>query len=397
MEAEKRLLKSFIEMMASAIDTKSPYTGGHCQRVPELTFMLAEAISEDKTLFPDFHLDEQSREALFFATWLHDCGKVTTPEFVVDKATKLETLYNRIHEIRTRFEVLKRDAQITYWKRRNDGEKKDNLDIWLDRELKALEDDFAFIAAANNGETPLHDDDVTRLQQIAKRCWQPSLNPRIGLSWEEEERIAQSGSHSGTGWESVLMDRPEHHIPWSAQQRKSFIDWPYTLTPPDLQYNRGELYNLSIRTGTLTAEERFIINDHIVQTIEMLSKLPYPKHLKAIPHMAGGHHERIDGKGYPLGLDANTLSLEAKIMAIADVFEALTASDRPYKRAKPLSVAMTILASMVKGGHIDAALFRLFVVKKIYLRYAAAFLPDKQIDAVDEEAILALAESDRPR
>ncbi|MGF1768936.1 HD domain-containing protein [Enterovibrio makurazakiensis] len=388
--AQKHLFKSFVELMASAIDTKSPYTGGHCQRVPELTFMLADAVSKDTEHFPDFSLNEHNQEALYFAAWLHDCGKVTTPEYVVDKATKLETIYNRIHEVRTRFEVLKRDAEISYWKQRVGGKEVEALDAWLSNEQKTLDDDFAFIAKCNLGGEFMDTKNITRLEEIASRTWYRTIDDVQGLSWEEEDRRKQRGDIALPSKESVLSDSVDHEIPWLPQQLETFKDWEFKLAVPKLQYNRGELYNLSIQRGTLNDEERFIINDHIIQTIKMLRKLPYPKHLAHVPDIAGGHHEKLDGKGYPYGLDETNLSVDARIMAIADIFEALTASDRPYKKAKTLSEALKILAFMAKDKHVDAKLFRLFIEQKIYLQYAESFLPDSQQDTVDEQALLAM-------
>lgn len=389
--AQKHLFESFIEMMASAIDTKSPYTGGHCQRVPELTFMLAECVAKDTRYFPSFILNEKDREALYFAAWLHDCGKVTTPEYVVDKATKLDTIYNRIHEVRTRFEVLKRDAEIEYWKGRYKRKAKAPLDATLKEKWATLDDDFAFIAKNNIGREFMDEQTLARLKEIGAQTWSRTMDDSQGLSWEEEARRKLRGHFSLPCQESILSDRLDHLIPWGDAQRETFENWPFKLSVPALQYNRGELYNLSIQRGTLTAEERFIINDHIIQTIKMLKKLPYPKHLQHVPDIAGGHHEKLDGTGYPCGLDETSLSVDSRIMAIADIFEALTSSDRPYKKAKPLSEALKILAFMAKDKHIDARIFTLFIENKIYLQYAKRFLPLSQQDEVDEKALLEMS------
>ncbi|MBV7297569.1 HD domain-containing phosphohydrolase [Enterovibrio paralichthyis] len=388
--AQKQLFKSFIEMMASAIDTKSPYTGGHCQRVPDLTFMIAEAANKDKQRFPDYELDDKAREALYFAAWLHDCGKVTTPEFVVDKATKLETIYNRIHEVRTRFEVLKRDAEITYWKRRFNGEDTATLDKWLADEHQTLDREFAFVAKCNVGSEFMDEANIQKLHNIATRTWVRTIDDLQGLSWEEEARRTARGHLTLPCKEHILADTVDQKVPWLPQQLKAFNDWEFNIPVPELQYNRGEIHNLSIQRGTLTEEERFIINDHIIQTINMLRKLPYPPHLSHVPEIAGGHHEKLDGKGYPYGLDENELSLDAKIMAVADIFEALTACDRPYKKAKTLSEALKILAFMAKDRHVDEQLFRLFIDKKIYKHYADIYLPKEQQDEVDEAMLLAI-------
>jgi HD-GYP domain-containing protein (c-di-GMP phosphodiesterase class II) len=152
---------------------------------------------------------------------------------------------------------------------------------------------------------------------------------------------------------------------------------------PPVKYNRGEIYNLCIGRGTLTEEERYAINDHIVQTIVMLSALPFPRHLRAVPEMAGGHHEKMDGTGYPKRLRREDLSLPARMMAIADIFEALTARDRPYKKGKTLSEALEIMGYMKRDGHIDPDLLDLFVTSGVYRRYAEQFLDPEQIDEVD--------------
>ncbi|OEF55265.1 HD domain-containing phosphohydrolase [Enterovibrio norvegicus] len=388
--AQKNLFKSFVEMFASAIDTKSPYTGGHCQRVPELTFMLAEAAHKDTELFPDFTLDEQSREALYFAAWLHDCGKVTTPEYVVDKATKLETIYNRIHEIRMRFEVLKRDAEIEYWQAITQGGDSASLKQMLTEKHRKLDADFAFVAKTNIGGEFMDEKNIEILARISKQTWMRTMDDTLGLSWEEEQRRKHRGGHDLPCEEHLLTDTRDQEIHWTQSQKKAFENWTFKLTVPELQFNRGELYNLSIQRGTLTAEERFNINDHIIQTINMLNKLPYPEHLRRIPEIAGGHHEKLDGKGYPNGLSDANLPIDSRIMAVADIFEALTASDRPYKKAKKLSEALKILAFMAKDRHVDPHLFQLFIEQKIYMQYANAFLPKEQHDDVDEQALLAI-------
>lgn len=394
--AQKELFSSLVEMIASAIDTKSPYTGAHCQRVPILTFMLAEAASEDTRLFPDFHLDDRGREALHIAGWLHDCGKVTTPEYVVDKATKLETIYNRIHEIRTRFEVLKRDAQIVFLKKKLQGdESQEDLQCWLDNELQALDDDFAFIAHCNMGETQMNAEKIKQLELIAQRVWYRTIDDNLGLSNEEHARRARCENPPLPCKEPLLKNSVVDEIPWSAKQQQKNAEGTFNVTVPDLQYNRGEIYNLSIRNGTLTQEERFIINDHIIQTINMLKKLPYPDHLSRVTEIAGGHHEKLDGRGYPMGLKGEEICIETRMMTIADIFEALTACDRPYKKAKTLSQALRILAFMAKEKHIDTKLFTFFIEKKIYLQYAHQFLPQEQWDTVNENEILHILELDK--
>jgi HD-GYP domain-containing protein (c-di-GMP phosphodiesterase class II) len=393
LKAQKDLLDSFIKLVAGAIDAKSPYTGGHCQRVPELTKMLAEAAcAASDGPFRDFAMSDEEREALHIACWLHDCGKVTTPEYVVDKATKLETIYDRIHEVRMRFEVLKRDAEIEYWRAVNAGADRAALDRHLQETRKTLDDEFAFIASCNEGGEFISPDKVERIQRIARRTWVRTLDDRIGLSHEERNRKAGSAASSLPVVEPLLADKVEHVIERGpADLMPADNPWGFRLTVPESKFNRGEIYNLCIGRGTLTAEERHIINNHIVQTIIMLSQLPFPKHLKQVPEIAGGHHEKMDGSGYPKRLKREQMSIVARMMAIADIFEALTAVDRPYKKGKTLSEAIRIMDHMRREQHIDTELFQLFLATGTFRTYAQRFLRPEQIDEVDVAAYLARA------
>ena len=332
----EHLFESFINLINSAIDEKSPYTGGHCQRVPQLTMMLAEAVN-DTTEGPlkDFHMTDKDRYELKIAGLLHDCGKVTTPVHVVDKATKLETIFDRVHLIDTRFEVLKRDAEIESLKKRAGMERMEvaEEEKRLRDRLRALDDDRKFLHACNVGTERMREDDMDRVRRIARYRWR---------------------------------DMQGHDV--------SFL-------------TEDEVKNLTIRSGTLTEEERKIINHHIVATIRMLEALPWPSHLTNVPEYAGGHHERMDGKGYPKGLKREEMSVQARCMGIADIFEALTAKDRPYKKGKTLSESLEILGKFKQNGHIDPDLFDIFVRRKVYQRYAEMFLDPDQIDAVDESKI----------
>lgn len=395
---QKRLMESFMKLIAGAIDAKSPYTGGHCQRVPELAKLLTQAACDDADVFKDFNMNEEEWEALHIASWLHDCGKVTTPEYVVDKATRLETIYNRIHEIRTRVEVLKRDALIEHHQTRVElaqqgaltEEKESQLSKELSFQLTALDDDFAFIAECNMGDKYMDQEAVSKLHKISNRTWQRTISDRLGISWIERNLKNAEPETKLPVTEKLLDDRVDHLIPRdSAYALDENHPLGFKMTPPKLKFNRGELYNLSAKTGTLTDEERFIINDHIIQTIIMLNELPFPKHLKDVPNIAGDHHERMDGKGYPRQKTGEEMSIQSKVMAIADIFEALTACDRPYKEAKPLSVALRIMKSMANEGHIDPDIFKLFIRSGTYLVYAKKFLKEKQIDSIDEEDFLS--------
>jgi HD-GYP domain-containing protein (c-di-GMP phosphodiesterase class II) len=388
LKMEKDLLDAFIRLIAGAIDAKSPYTGGHCQRVPALTMMLAQAASEsDAAEFADFHPDDEEWQALHIASWLHDCGKVTTPEYVVDKATKLETIYDRIHEVRMRFEVLKRDAEIRCWRAIADGAERDAAMQALAPELQTLDDEFAFVAECNEGGEFMAPERIERLQAIGVRTWQRTLDDRVGISWAERTRKARSPAPTLPVDETLLADKPEHLIERDdTDDGADLAERGFRMEVPEYAYNRGELYNLCIARGTLSAEERFKINDHIVQTILMLEELPFPRHLRAVPQIAGGHHEKMDGTGYPKQLHRDAMPLSARMMAIADIFEALTASDRPYKKAKTLSEAIRIMGFMKKDQHIDPQLFELFLESGVYLRYAHEFLDASQIDEVDVAA-----------
>jgi HD-GYP domain-containing protein (c-di-GMP phosphodiesterase class II) len=390
---QKQLLDAFIQLLAGAIDAKSPYTGGHCQRVPELTLMLAHAAAaSQEPAFRAYQPNEDEWEALHIAAWLHDCGKVTTPEYVVDKATKLETLNDRIHEIRTRFEVLKRDAWISYWQGLAMGGDAAQLATLRETTLAGLDDEFAFVARCNLGTEAMAEADLQRLEQIAQRRWTRTLDDRLGVSWEENRRQARTPSPTLPVSEALLADKPEHLFERADSELiPPDNPWGFKLDVPRYKYNRGELYNLSISRGTLTREERYIINHHMVQTILMLSHLPFPGHLNNVAEIAGGHHEKMDGSGYPKRLKREEMSLPARMMAIADIFEALTAADRPYKKAKSLSEALGIMATMCREAHIDAELFGLFINDGVYLEYARRFLDPRQIDAVDPAGLLRKA------
>jgi HD-GYP domain-containing protein (c-di-GMP phosphodiesterase class II) len=334
------LFESFISLINLAIDEKSHYTGGHCQRVPALTMMLAEAVNATQGgPLADFTMDDRDRYELKIAGLLHDCGKVTTPVHVVDKATKLQTLFDRVQLIDTRFEVLKRDREIAALREQlalrdvRDAQAEADIMAVARSAIEALDEDREFLRKANQGGEFMKDPDIERVRRIG-----------TGTLWRNTD-----------GVESEFL-------------------------------TADEIENLTIRAGTLTAGERDTINYHIVATIKMLEQLPWPKHLKNVPEYAGGHHERMDGKGYPKGLTREQMSVQARVMGIADIFEALTARDRPYKQGMKLSQAMGIMHKFRTGGHIDPDLFDIFVQEQVYLRYAQQFLDPWQIDEVNPQA-----------
>jgi HD-GYP domain-containing protein (c-di-GMP phosphodiesterase class II) len=390
-QEQKRLMLAIIELLAGAIDAKSPYTSGHCQRVPVLMEMLAQA-AEDASVgpFKDFRLSDEQWEELHIAGWLHDCGKVTSPEFVIDKATKLEMIADRLHEVRMRFEVIKREAEVACWKEIAEGglagdARRERLAA-LQRLWATLDAEFGFVAESNVGGEFMAPERVARLKEIATRTWTRTIDDRIGLSHEETQRKARTPAPSLPVIEPLLADRPEHIMPRGERDRIAADNpWGFKVDVPELLYNRGEIYNLSVARGTLTEEERFKINAHMIETIRMLNRLPLPRHLRNVPEIAGGHHEKMDGTGYPKRLKRGEMSLPARMMAVADIFEALTAADRPYKKAKPLSESISIMARMRDNAHIDPEVFDLFLSSGVYRQYAERFMQPDQIDTVPIE------------
>ncbi len=388
LKAQDALMDSLIQLIAGAIDAKSLYTGGHCERVPELAFMLvreAEASTVGELADFRFHSPEERREFQIGA-WLHDCGKVITPEFVVDKATKLETIYNRIHEIRTRFEVVLRDAEIRQLKATLDGLDPKKAAQNYESEKEKLLDDYAFVAECNIGGEFMSDDKIERIKEIGEIEWTRNFDIKLGLAHQEAPRYANEPATPAL--QKLLDDRDSHIIPRDRDIAEIYNSYDFKLNIPKHVYNQGEIHNLTIQRGTLTDEERFKINEHIMQTIVMLEQIPLPKHLKRVPEYAGTHHETMIGTGYPRKLKAEDLSIPSRIMAIADIFEALTASDRPYKEPKTLSESVKILSFFKKDQHIDPVLFDLFLTSGVYLKYAKRFLKPEQIDEVDIEPYL---------
>jgi len=384
---QEHLMESFIKLIASAIDEKSPCTGGHCERVPELASMLAEKADQSQDgIFKNFGFKTENAWREFrIAALLHDCGKVTTPEYVVDKATKLESINNRIHEIRTRFEVLLRDAHIDYLKGLLAGKESKEL-LAQKRSLAEAQlfEDFAFLAECNIGGEFMDAHKIERLQQIASITWTRYFDDRLGMSEAENKRLLDIPAKTLPCVEPLLQDRPEHLINRDQKvDAKTYEKLGIKMKIPHYYNNLGELYNLSIRRGTLNTEERYKINEHIIMSIRMLTELPFMDNLKNVPEYACAHHETMKGTGYPRKLTKEQISLPARIIAIADIFEALTANDRPYKKAKTISEAIKILSKMKEDEHIDRDLFELFLKSGVYMEYAKKYLSPEQIDEVD--------------
>lgn len=339
----EELLEAFIQLIADAIDEKSPYTGGHNKRVPTIAMMIAEKINdtEEGPLGPVKFTAEDMHE-LRIAAWLHDVGKITTPEYVVDKSTKLETIYDRVTEVEWRFQVAKQEVEIEYLKQKaelnedQDSKELKNLEKWHRKQLRDLNADLKFIQTTNIGGEFMTPEHQERVQSIAQR--------RITLHGKKVQML-----------------------------------------------NENMVHNLNIKRGTLTEAERNKINDHVKVTLDMLEKLPFPKKLRHVPEFAGGHHEKMDGTGYPRGLKKEEMSIQARIMAIADVFEALTASDRPYKKGKKLSEALKIMGFMKRENHIDPDIFDVFLKRDVFKEYANDNLKPENVDTVDIDPLLEIS------
>ena len=330
----KNLFYAFIKSIATAIDEKSPYTGGHINRVVDLTMMIIEKINEaDEGPFEDVFINEAEAEEMRLAAWMHDVGKITTPEYVVDKSTKLQTIFDRINNIETRFQLIAETIRNRYLHRKielleneqNNRLETERLDQELDREIQTLGEELDFIQSCNHPGEFISEDKIDRIKEISKKTYFSNGKTHSYLTEEEAK-------------------------------------------------------NLSIQKGTLTEEERKIIENHATMTAKILNQLPFPKKLANVPEYAAGHHEKMDGSGYPRKISGKHLPLQSRIMAIADVFEALTAKDRPYKKPMKLSQAVKIMGFMKKDNHIDPDIYDLFIKNRIYYDYATKEMTAEQID-----------------
>ena len=337
LQNQRELFDSLVRMLAAAIDAKSPYTGAHCQRVPVIYELLADAACESREgVFVDFDLTEEERDELHVAAWLHDCGKVATPEYIVDKATKLETVRDRMHEVSARFEVVKREEEILSLQNvLKDPENIASYRADLYTRLRKLDEDYWFLTTINRGDGYMTDEMIERVRSIAT------------LRWRDQSGLARP-----------LLDA-------------------------------DEVENLCIREGTLNEDERQIVNRHVEVSIDMLNELPFPESLRQVPEIAGAHHEKIDGSGYPNGLVGSQMSLPARMLVIADIFEALTAGDRPYKKAKTLRESLFIMAEMRDQNKIDGEVFELFLTSRVWQTYAEQYMPSDLRNGVDIAPLLA--------
>ncbi|WP_286237252.1 HD domain-containing phosphohydrolase [Neptuniibacter halophilus] len=338
-DSQRLLFESFIKLIGRAIDHKSPVTGKHCEQVPEIAMLLAGAVNQaEEGQFAEMGFSEQELYELKIAAWLHDCGKITTPEYIIDKATKLHTMFDRIDLVEARFYEYKQHLELELLRRHRelDADAMHKAQNALQQQIVRLDEELAFIRRSNTGSEFMAEEDKARIMAIGEISW-------INDTGESRHLLTQD-----------------------------------------------EIDNLCISKGTLTDAERQVMRDHIKVSIDMLESLNYPRQLRQVPEIACNHHEHMDGSGYPRGLKADDLSTRARIMCIADVFEALTSPDRPYKKGMLLSQAMTILGRMVEDNHLDADLFRLFVESGTYLAYAQQHMTPRQIDQFDPASLPGL-------
>lgn len=322
--------EAFIRMIAAAIDAKSPYTAGHVRRVEGLAMRLARAVAEDQGVYGHVRFDEAQLKELSVAAWMHDVGKIATPEHVVDKATKLHALTDRIERVRVRYALLAEQTRAAELQRQLDGQPADPARVAA--ELDALDEEFLFIERVNAGAEYVPPADIARLHAIGQKRWTD----------------ARGTSHP-------------------------------RLEPDEIRH-------LSVTRGTLTDDERDVIRDHARISIEMLEHLPFSSHLKDVPAIAGAHHEKLNGQGYPRGLTGEQLSLRARILAVADIVEALTAADRPYKKPMAVSEVHRILGFMVRDDELDGELVR-FAMRAGVLD---AYVEDEVAEAQRDAAFAAL-------
>ena len=328
----KNLFEAFIKAIAVLIDEKSKQTGGHIQRVTELCMMIAKKLNQDGKTFKAISLSPNQMDELRIAALMHDTGKITTPDHIINKSTRLETVLDRIELIETRWELFKTNQKL----------------IAAQKQLALF-------------------DQTTKqkeIRQIKRDC-----NEKID-KLETEFNTISSINSSKQVLDQNLID-----------QLKKIHAKSDTISGKHLLYLTGnEFENLGILNGTLTSDERDIINSHASLTERTLNKLPWPKKLVNIPSIAGAHHEKLDGSGYPLRLTKENINIQARILAIADIFEALSAQDRSYKNPMKLSQIVMILEQMGEKGLLDKDIIKLFFNSKMHLEYAKKYLAPSQIN-----------------
>ena len=331
----QNLLASLVRMIVVAIDEKSPHTAGHCHRVTELTMMFAEVVAQEtEGPFADFTLNDEEKRELHLAALLHDVGKIITPSHILDKPTKLFTIYDRVGLLQERLRAWKLAREHAALKARVlEAGMGDLLEAAEDEESRSWQDDIDFLAGVNRNTVMMDEAAEERLERIAARRI-PPLN----------------GEADSDALGARVLEA-------------------------------GEKRDLAIRRGTLNPEERKVMEEHVAISIRLLQSIPWPHNLRRVVEYAGSHHENMNGTGYPNQLRGEDMSLPARILGIADRFEGISAPDRPYRAVKmTLSRVMKIMTAMRDDKHIDPDLFDLFTRRKVYMTYARRHLPPELID-----------------
>ena len=321
MRTQKAFIDAFIKSIVTAIDEKSPYTGGHVKRVVDISMMMAKTINKcSEEPFKNISFSDDQLEEIRLAAWMHDVGKITTPEHIINKATRLETIYDRIHLIETRFKLIEKIITLESF-RSTDPENSENLN----QQISEIRDDMEFIKSCNRADRFISEQDAIRIRKIAEKTFHLD---GISLAYLFED----------------------------------------------------EVHSLCIQKGTLNRSERKIIENHAELTLKLLEQLPFPDSLSRVAEFAGGHHEALDGTGYPQGLKDNQIPIQTRIISIADIFEALTARDRPYKKPMTISKAIEILEDMKEKNILDSQLVDLFIDNQLAMEYGLKFLLPDQLN-----------------
>jgi len=312
----EKMIESFLRSIIYAMKEKSPHTASHIYKMVDFSNMIVDAIDKDQIHFKNKRFSELEKQIINISALMHDVGKISTPDIVMEKATKLQSISDGIDSIKVRFEMVKKDLEIEYLKAKLDGEEPDQSR--LEDAIAKLSRDFEKLSVYNIGGEFLEDEKVAFIQNMAKEPFKIFNKEYMLLSQEEANLLA-------------------------------------------------------IKKGTLSDEDRETINRHALITINLLNKLYLPKKYKDIPQISGNHHEKINGTGYPFGLKGDEISFEARILAIADVFEAITSKDRPYKKPNSITTSMNIIKKMTQAGELDPDIVEFLESSKIYLEYAKKY------------------------
>jgi HD-GYP domain-containing protein (c-di-GMP phosphodiesterase class II) len=309
--AVHEVFAALVRYSASAIDARSPHTAGHSRRVATYAMRLARAIN-DQTEGPLAHVSFTNKELeeLNYAAWLHDIGKIGVREELLERVDRLSPA--KMELISTRFEAIKLAVARDFERQRAEAENPKSSDSGeLERRLRKVDEELQFIRSMNRAKQ-IGSKDIRRVREI---------------------------------------------------QRKNFRNARGEIRA---YLSEEEAHNLSLPTGNLTGQEFQEVQGHVLQTLNIINKIPFTKDLERIPVIAAAHHEKLDGSGYPLGLTAPDIMIQARILGIADVYDALTATDRPYRGAMPAQEALQHLIQEAEAKKLDPDLVGLFVSKKLY-------------------------------